>query len=108
MSESLYSCRPHVVACSSLGTSALATAVAAGEEADDDAAEADDGADDGLEDAADTADDSHDCISNGLEARSDLLKQFCQLMFLKIKLWLWRLTQDITPPILDDLCSVEF
>jgi hypothetical protein len=61
-----------VAACSSLGASAPAAAVAAGEEADDDTAEADNGADDGLEDAADTADNSHDCISNGLEARSDL------------------------------------
>jgi hypothetical protein len=67
----LYSRRPHVVACSSLGASTLATAVATGEEADDDTAEADNGADDGLEDAADTADNSHDCISNGLEARSN-------------------------------------
>lgn len=72
VSESLYSCRPHVAACSSLGASTLATTVTAGEEANDDTAEADNGADDGLEDAADTADNSHDCISNGLEARSDL------------------------------------
>ena len=73
--ELLYSRRPHMVARSSLGASALATAVAAGEEADDDATEADDGADDGLEDAADTANNSHDCISNGLEARFDLLNR---------------------------------
>ena len=72
--ELLYSRRPHMVARSSLGASALATAVAAGEEADDDATEADDGADNGLEDAADTANNSHDCISNGLEARFDARK----------------------------------
>lgn len=61
-----------MAACSSLGASTLATTVTAGEEANDDTAEADNGADDGLEDTADTADNSHDCISNGLEARSDL------------------------------------
>lgn len=64
-----------MVARSSLGASALATAVAAGEEADNDATEADDGADDGLKDATDTTNNSHNCISNGLEARFDLLNR---------------------------------
>jgi hypothetical protein len=70
-SSPLYSRRLHVRVTASLGASALAAAVATGEEADDDAAELDNGADDGLEDAADTADNGHDGISDGLETRLD-------------------------------------
>jgi hypothetical protein len=88
----------------SLGASALAAAVATGEEADDDTAELDNGADDGLEDAADTANDGHDGISDGLETRLDLLRVLLVNCYLNgVRLW-W-LTQETTPPILDDLCS---
>lgn len=52
---------------------ALAAAVAAGEEPDDDAAEVDDAGDDGLEDAADAGDDGHDRVTDRAEEGGDLM-----------------------------------
>lgn len=53
------------------GTSSLATAVATGEESNNDAAEADDGADDAGDDTADAVDDGHNTVSDGSKSRLD-------------------------------------
>ena len=53
-------------------TASFSTAVAAGEEADDDAAEADNARDDGLEDAADAGDNGHDAVTDRAEHALDL------------------------------------
>lgn len=54
-------------------TSATATtAIAAGQEADDDVAERDDAADNGVEDTSDARDDGSEAVANGPEDGLDL------------------------------------
>jgi hypothetical protein len=57
--------------------SALATAVAAGEEGDEDAEEGDDAVNDGGEDVANAGDDGHDGVSDGAEEALDLERGRC-------------------------------
>lgn len=113
-----------------LATTGLAATVAAGKEGDDDAAEWDDARDDGLEDGANARDDGHDGRANGTEGVSNLeggerevsscSQGYCPGCYVDGERgesgWLsggvvWRgelvkpLTQEITAPILVDVCG---
>lgn len=54
-------------------STSLLTAVAAGEESDENAEEGDDGVDEAVENAADATDDGHDAVSDGAEQASNLV-----------------------------------